>query len=127
MATGRKHGRPIRTLRYLARVIFVLWAAFWIYFNLASGIGESAALGIMALIMHLFMPLIALVTLYFVWVDELAGGVLLLLEAVVYAYFFHSWDWPLVALLPLPLALCGVLLLVCWVDGRFSQAHASRA
>jgi hypothetical protein len=118
MASVRNETRPIRLLRYTARGLFIVWAAFWIFFNVASGAGELDSLGIMALISHLLMPLLALMTLYFVWRQELFGGILLVLQAVFFSLFFHTREWFMLLTLPCPLLLSGVLLLVCWAASR---------
>jgi hypothetical protein len=127
MAIPRNQSKSTRVLRLTARALFLLWAAFWIFFNLASGVSETVELGLMALIMHLFMPLVALITLYFVWREELLGGVLLLLEAALYTYFFHTREWFMLLTLPLPLVVSGVLLLMCGMNGKRHRAKPQLA
>jgi hypothetical protein len=127
MANPGTSGATITALRWLARTVYLLFAAFWIFFNVASGIGEIGELGVMALIMHLVMPLLILITLYFVWREELVGGIAVLAQAAIFVYFFNLWDVTELTFLtiPVPLMLVGVLLIVCWADGRFSRRAAA--
>ena len=108
-------------VRWIARVILIAWAAWWIFFSVASGIAEMPDLGAMALITHLMVPVEILLTLYVAWRWELAGGILLLLEVVIAWYFFDLYEPKalFVALtLALPAALAGVLFIACWLSWR---------
>jgi hypothetical protein len=117
--------KPGRTgtvvVRWIARGILILWAAWWIFFSVASGIAEMPDLGMMALLTHLMMPVEILLTLYVAWRWELAGGILLLAE-VIFAWYFFNLHEPrqlFVALaLALPAALTGVLFIACWFSWR---------
>jgi hypothetical protein len=117
--------KPGRTgtivVRWIARGIIIAWAAWWIFFSIASGIAEMPDLGLMALITHLMVPVEILLTLYVAWRWELAGGILLLAEVLFAWYFFnlHEPKQLFVALtLALPAALAGVLFISCWLSWR---------
>ena len=45
------------------RILMVVWGAFWIWFNVASGISEIPELGVTAFLMHLIMPALILVVI----------------------------------------------------------------
>jgi len=102
-------------LRWIAWVILIIWAAFWIYFGVGSGIAEISSLGFMALIMHLIMPVAILIILYISWRWPAIGGILLLL-GVGFAWFAFNLNDPkriIVALvLALPGAVAGVLFVI---------------
>ena len=72
--------------RGVAWMILIIWAGWWIFFNVASGIGEIAELGMMGLVMHLIMPVAILVLLWICWRGELIGGILLIAAALVFYY-----------------------------------------
>jgi hypothetical protein len=110
--------------RGIAWLILIIWAGFWIFFNIASGIGEIGELGPMALITHLTMPLVILVLLFICWRWELWGGLLLILATLFAFYFFHIGDQNrdpvqqlmMVSSLILPSLLTGMLLILCGIE-----------
>jgi len=116
-------------VRWIARGIIIAWAAWWIFFSVASGIAEMPDLGMMALITHLMVPVEILLTLYVAWRWELAGGILLLLEVIFAWYFFnlHEPKQLFVALtLALPATLAGVLFIACWLSWRRFERQTSK-
>lgn len=101
----------------IGTVLALLWAAFWLYFALASGLSEGAG----ALALHLLVPgLVVAVPVLVMLRRPRAGGVLLALTALVVAVGYpltmgagHP-DWVLFMLLAgaLPPALAALLLLL---------------
>ena len=89
---------------WLARALLLLWAAFWVWFNVASAIGENegtwghllfAGIAVCLAGIGCFLPRI--------------GGVLMLAAAVAAAFAFHNPA--ALGLLAAPAAVIGVLLL----------------
>jgi hypothetical protein len=69
-------------LRYSARIITLVWAGWWTFFGLASGIGEGA--GILGILEHTTLPgLIFLVTAFTAWRWERAGGTALVVMGLL--------------------------------------------
>jgi len=125
MAGKVNPGRRRSTVaRAIAWIIFVVWAVFWIFFNLASGFTEMADLGFRGLLMHLIMPVLLLLLMWISWRWELWGGVLLILAAILAAVFFNITrpdSDPINALtlfimLVLPALLVGMLLILCGME-----------
>lgn len=118
---GRQRSAFARTIAWL---ILVIWAAWWIFFNIASGIAEIGELGPMALITHLTMPLVILVLLFICWRWELWGGLLLILATLFAFYFFNIGDESrnpvqrlmMVATLIVPSLAPGMLLILCGIE-----------
>jgi len=116
--------------RFIAWVIILVWAAFWIFFNIASGFGEIAELGLTAFAMHLIMPLIILVLLWVCWRWELIGGILMLAAAIFAFYFFNVGDprrdtLMLMVVLVLPVVASGILFILCGTASAIGQATDS--
>jgi hypothetical protein len=74
-------------LLYIARTIAFLWAAFWLFVGITSGIGEGLKLA--GLIMHVIFP-----------------GVLFLSLAL------FAWRWPVHG--AIVLILCGIAVLILY-------------
>lgn len=75
-------------LHWIARVIFILWALFWLYFNIGSGIVEAAEYGWKSLAGHFAVAAIILIAALIAWFFEGMGGPLLILLALALCYFF---------------------------------------
>lgn len=97
-------------MRIVAWVVFLAWAAFWLFFNIASGVSEIDELGPMALISHLWMPALILLALGVAWRWPLAGGILLIGLVVLFVARFGWQGWQLAALLEAPPLVAGLLL-----------------
>ena len=118
---GRQRSAFARTIAWL---VLILWAAWWIFFNIASGIGEVGELGPMALITHLTMPFVIIAILLICWRWELWGGLLLVLASLFAYYFFHIGDagrnpiqgLMMVATLIVPSLAPGMLLILCGIE-----------
>jgi len=118
---GRQRSAVARTIAW---VILVVWAGFWIFFNLASGMAEVDELGIMGLLMHLIMPVALVLIMWVSWRWEIWGGVLLVLAGILSVVFFNvtrsSADaisaLTLFVLLVLPALLIGMLLILCGME-----------
>ena len=67
---------------YAARAIAIAWAGFWMWFGIASGIGEKE--GVVNLLVHITMPgAIAMVTALAAWRWPVHGGSLLVAEGLL--------------------------------------------
>jgi hypothetical protein len=114
-------------MRLSARAVLLIWATWWMYFGLASGLGE--ALTPMALCFHIAVPgLICLLSTAIAWRWDAIGGIILVLEgaAVIAGYPLMTFShlplstilWVL-ATLGLPPWVAGMLLLIReWRVGR---------
>jgi hypothetical protein len=103
-----------------ARALAIVWAGFWTWFGLASGISEGQRpLGVL---LHTMVPGgLFLISALIAWRWSFAGGVLLLLEglATLVAYpLMTQGRFPVqtiafvLATMALPPLIAGVLLLV---------------
>jgi hypothetical protein len=112
----------MKWMRYAGLTLALLWAGFWSYFGLASGIGEK--LTPVGVFLHTAMPgLIFLATAAIAWRWEQAGSILLLVEGMIvligYPIMFHS-RFPrqtiifVLLTMALPPLLAGWLLLLDW-------------
>ena len=90
---------------WTARAALLLWSAFWLWFNIASMIGERTGWQ-----HHLKLAVITLGLTVIAWFWPRIGGALLVLAAVLGASLFPN-IWAL-TLLALPAAAVGVLLLL---------------
>lgn len=64
-------------IRWTARITSLLWASFWVWFGLASGLGEGG--GPVAVALHTAVPgLVFLAMAAMAWKREIAGGYALL-------------------------------------------------
>lgn len=69
-------------MRYSAGVLTLVWAGFWSFFGLASGIGEG--LSPMAVLVHAALPgLIFVGSAVVAWRTHVIGAVVLLIEGLV--------------------------------------------
>ncbi|GEM_PF-673797 len=118
--------------RGIAWLMLIVWAGWWIFYGVASGIGETAELGMTGPVMYLIMPVVILVLLWICWRWELIGGILLIAAALVFGYLVFdiagSGQHPLLQNLIfltmiLPAIFSGVLLILC---GIFSWAGRPR-
>src|ERR1051326_2579119 len=67
---------------YAGRALALSWAGFWLWFGIASGIGEKE--GIFNLIRHVLMPGgIGMLTALLAWRWARAGGALLAVEGLL--------------------------------------------
>ncbi len=98
-----------RIIRWIARILLILWAVFWLCFNVASGFGELAEHGVGSLVNHLVVAGLIVTALLIVWRNELLGGIVLLALGVLGQVLFHpraNVAWSLTA----PPVLVGLLL-----------------
>ena len=69
-------------MRYAAGALTLVWAGFWSFFGLASGIGEG--LRPMAVLVHTTLPgLIFVASAVVAWRTHVIGAVVLLIEGLV--------------------------------------------
>jgi hypothetical protein len=108
-------------LLYSARILAMLWAAFWTWFGLASGIAEG--LGPAGILVHTAVPGLFFVLLLLVaWRWQAVGGILLVLAslsiAVAYPLVFRRMPLPTTIFVLLTMAvpplLAGILFLAHW-------------
>jgi hypothetical protein len=122
MADNTGQGRRSSAIaRAIAWIIFIVWGAFWIFFNVASGFNELGDLGPMALVSHLVVPVVLVILMWICWRWEIWGGLLLILAGILAVYFFNiitpGYE-PVSSLLRffilvLPAFLVGMLLVLC--------------
>ncbi len=111
-----------RWLQTIARLVALLWAGWWVFFGVASGIGEG--LDPLGVVIHTAVPgLIFLALAILAWLRAGVGGALLvitgLLILVIYPIMAHGslslvTILITVALLALPPLVAGALCLACW-------------
>lgn len=122
MSTARL---PIPTkpwVRWTARFIAVGWALFWVWFGLASGIGEG--LEPLGVLLHATFPgLIFLLFALLIWRWEWLGGAMLVLSGIVVAIAYpmtFGVRFPVATVvfvlltMALPPFIAGVLALINW-------------
>jgi hypothetical protein len=107
-----------------SRTLAAVWAGWWIFFGIASGIGEK--LDLFGILMHTLVPgLVFGLVFLLAWKWEAAGGILLVamgaLVTVGYPMMMFRnrpirWDWYSFILLTmaLPPLISGILLLWHW-------------
>lgn len=113
-------------LRWIARVILVLWALFWLIFNVGSGIEEIGRYGVGAMYGHFGVAAITLLLVLIAWFFEGVGGILLIVLGLGVSYFyvipggrFSRYAADVLPTLVLPMLVAGVLLVVNqWVVRR---------
>jgi hypothetical protein len=112
--------KKLKLLRWCGLGILIVWAAFWVFFNVASGIGEIAEDGWMALVMHLVMAVITLAVLAACWFWPLFGGIAAIgMGIFTYSYFNVAHQGAFMFLvMVLPLLLGGILHIVFWFIKR---------
>jgi hypothetical protein len=94
----------VRATRWIARFLLLLWAAFWLWFNIASAIGESDG-GWWHIALAAITAALAVVS----WFWPRIGGCLMILTGVLAAWSFHNPA--AIILLAVPAFIIGVLLL----------------
>jgi hypothetical protein len=87
------HKKPFNIILWLARIIAILWAGFWTFFGIASGLGEGLTPA--GVFIHTLMPgLIFLLFMLLPWIWELGGGILLIVTGlfvcVAYPLMVHG-------------------------------------
>jgi len=112
------HMGPVGTaklLRWVAWGLAILLAAFWAWFNVASGVYEWRESGDPGnFYMHLVMPAVLALALYLCWKWPVIGGALLIALAVAMLFFFghlHRFQQTIL-MLEAPFALTGILFIV---------------
>ncbi len=106
-----------RTLLWIARVAVLVWAAFWLWFNIASMIGERDGL-----VHHLQMAAITLALAAGAWFWPRTGGVLMIAGGLAASRAFpHNAAFLALAL---PATAIGVLLLLSRSMTQSSQPSA---
>jgi hypothetical protein len=110
------------------RLLAAAWASWWIFFGVASGIGEK--LTPLGVLIHTAVPgLFFGLVLILAWKWPAAGGFLLLLMgpfvAVAYPMLMFRnrpirWDWYefILVTMALPPFLAGIMLITHWWSGR---------
>jgi hypothetical protein len=99
-------------IQFSARVLAVLWAGFWTFFCVASGIGEGE--GIRAGLIHQIPAVVFVAIVWLAWRFEMAGGLALCAVAVAAFVFFHMYSQPPVVGLVMagPPCTAGLLLVL---------------
>jgi hypothetical protein len=114
--------KPLKA-RDIARILLLLWAGWWVYFALASGLADRTATLAQALLQTALVGLIFFGSIALAWRWEAMGGGLLVLEGlgVVIAFavgFFRPANVSTLAFVLLTLALppfvAGLLFLADW-------------
>lgn len=118
--------RATKWARYSARAIALIWAGWWTYFGVASGIGEE--LDAVGILVHATAPGLFFLALAVIpWKWEAPGGALLLLESLAvtigyplatYRNFRASTILFVVVTMALPPMIAGSLFLVAWRQTR---------
>jgi hypothetical protein len=116
-------------MRLIARVLSLLWAAFWVWFGIASGIGEGLTAA--GTFVHTAAPgLIFLGSALLAWRVELVGGIGLIAEGLLVCVAYPvvaSGRFPpqtvffVVLTMGAPALIAGVLFLASWRGSR--RAH----
>ena len=101
------------TLRWIARILIVLWGGFWVWFNLASGLSEVGEHGAGALLVHSGVALVIALVVLVGWKFELVASLLLLAVAAAFQLIFHPKGTTALHLTAPPAAI-GLLLLLAW-------------
>ena len=114
-----------KSLSLLSKIVWVpllLWSAFWVWFNLVSGISEIAEHGIASLLFHLVMPTFIIAVLFVCWRWQAIGGMLMiaLAGAMFLAFGFRNWDLTLI--LQAPIIAMGVMLIF---GGMTNKSHSN--
>jgi hypothetical protein len=109
-----------KVLRIVAYVLALAWAGLWVFFGLASGIGEGENL--LGLVIHTAAPgLVFLISALIAFKWEMFGGYLLIGEglAVLVGYPISARHFPLSTIIfvlltmALPPLLSGIFLIIC--------------
>ena len=95
--------RP-RPTRWIGRFFLLLWAAFWLWFNIASAISETEGSRV-----HILFACITAALTIIAWFLPRIGGVLMILAGAAAMWQFHSSA--AITLLAAPGAIIGIILL----------------
>ncbi|MBK7177449.1 MAG: hypothetical protein IPH82_09720 [Chloroflexi bacterium] len=116
------------TFKYIARIIALVWAGWWVFFGLASGIGEG--LDPIGVVIHTAVPgLIFLVLAIIAWLRQDIGGALLVLAGLVIMVIYPlmargslsiSTILVTMSMLALPPLIAGGLCLACWRQSLYT-------
>ena len=93
-----------RLTLWIGRFFLLLWAAFWLWFNIASAISEDEGRR-----SHVIFACIAAALTLTAWFLPRIGGVLMILAGAAAMWDFHSSA--AVMLLAAPGAIIGIILL----------------
>jgi hypothetical protein len=107
-------------MRYIARVLALIWACWWTFFGLIAGAGEGY--GPSGILAHAAVPgLVFLVAAVIAWRWEVIGGILLLLEglATLIVFWFSRTAEGFLTLTSPPL-VAGLLFLAISLRARMS-------
>jgi len=75
----------------LARALSLIWAGWWVFFGVASALGER--LSPFGVLMHAAVPGgIFLISAAIAWKWETTGGVLLILEGLLVCAVYPVWE-----------------------------------
>lgn len=107
-------------IRWLPRILLVLFAAFLSLFALdIFSEGYSILDTIVGLFMHLIPTFLLLIVLAIAWKFPLVGGVLFILLGAVSIFFFDTYEhWISFVLISIPPFVIGVLFLL---DGWYRR------
>lgn len=106
-----------RMLLYAARILGLLWAGFWLFFGIASGVGENLQLS--GIIMHILFPglvFLGIALLAWRWPNHGVFVFLLIGAFVLIGYPVMMHHFPLSTIIfmeltmALPPILAGILL-----------------
>lgn len=106
-------------LRQVGWLVLIPWAAFWIWFAVASGLGEVAHSGLGALAAHGIQAVMILATVILAWRWEVLGGLVFVALAGLGQWLFHP-DLRLALILTIPPAIGGALLIA---QGCLKSSH----
>jgi hypothetical protein len=113
--------KKIKWMRYIGQALALIWAGWWIFFGVASGMDER--LNLLGILIHATIPgLIFLVSAIIAWQWQVIGSIVLILEGllifIVYPVMFRHLSFLTIILtlltLALPPLIAGFLLLVSW-------------
>jgi len=96
-------------MHYAAGVLSLVWAGFWSFFGLASGIGEG--LSPLAVLVHATLPgLIFLASAIVAWRTQMIGAAVLLIEGLVVligypVMTYHHFPFSTIVFVTLAMAL----------------------
>lgn len=109
-------------MRIFAKILALLWGAWWAFFGIACGISEGSH--VTAILLHGVLPgMVFLASALIALKWEKIGGVLLVLAGLATLIVFPPnfevalittlmGNWMMLAILPLPGVLSGVILLI---------------
>lgn len=108
-------------MRYCARALAIIWASWWTFFGIASGLGEGS--DIVGVLIHTAFPgLVFLSVAILAWQRLAMGGILLLLVGVLTFIMFPGtmrFPFPtrifMLLSFHLPPFVAGLLSLASWL------------